>query len=93
MPPALADEYDTEVKKAEEDPMARIGQFEQRAEQRGALQAMREAVMEAVKVRFPEQAATVDERLQRISDVGTLRELLRKALTAGSAADLESALP
>ena len=76
--------------------MPRIGQFEQRAEARGeargALQALREAVLEALQLRFPGQFAAASERLQGISDPGTLRELHRKAITASSPTEFEGAL-
>ena len=97
LPDDLADEYDVEVKKVEdEQQMPRIGQFEQRAEARGeargALQALREAVLEALQLRFPGQFAAASERLQGISDPGTLRELHRKAITASSPTEFEGAL-
>lgn len=93
LPLDLAGEYITEVEKAEEEQaMPRIGQFEQMVEARGAVQAMREAVLEALQLRFPDKAAAADERLQQISDLGALKELLRKAITAASPAEFEGAL-
>lgn len=93
LPLDLAGEYITEVEKAEEEQaMPRIGQFEQMVEARGAVQAMREAVLEALQLRFPDKAAAADERLQQISDLGALKELLRKAITAASPAEFEGSL-
>ena len=95
--PDLAEEYSAEVKKVEEEQhVPRIGQFEKmaeaRGEARGALQALREAVLEALQLRFPGQFAAASERLQRISDPGTLKELHRKAITAASPTEFEGAL-
>ncbi len=91
--PDLAEEYSAEVKRAEEEQQVpKIGQFEQMAEARGALQALREAVLEALQLRLPGQFATTSEQLQKINDPGILRELLRKAFTAASPAEFEGAL-
>ncbi len=91
--PDLAEEYSAEVKKVEEEQQVpKIGQFEQMAEARGALQAIREDVLEALQLRFPGQFAAISDRLQKISDPGMLRELHRKAITAASPAEFEGAL-
>jgi len=93
----LAEEYIAEVEKVEEGKQVpRKGQFEQmmeaRGEARGALQAIREDVLEVLQLRFPGQFAAISDRLQKIGDAGTLRELLRKAITAASPAEFEGAL-
>ncbi|NCO39705.1 MAG: transposase [Armatimonadetes bacterium CG_4_10_14_3_um_filter_66_18] len=81
----------------EETNMPWMSPFEQRTFDRGiahgSLQAAREAVIEAVHLRFPNAAATLDEAVMELDDAALLRELLRKAITATSLEEFEQALP
>jgi len=69
----------------------RIG--EARGEARGELKAKRDAVVLVLSTRFTLDKASLGARLDTVTDVARLDELLELATTATSWADVEVALP
>jgi len=101
LPPNLEEACHEEIQRYEEErKMPLVSPFEKRAMAKGrqqgllqgAVQTAREAVEEAMKLRFRDAPASLIEWVKQIDDPAVLKNLLRKAITAASLAEFEEEL-
>jgi hypothetical protein len=97
LPPDLEEGFTGAIARYEEEQtMPLLSNFERRAIERGlqqgSVQTAREAVLEALYLRFSEAPPSLGERIQQLDDPSALKQLHRTAITAGSLEEFEREL-
>jgi hypothetical protein len=82
LPDELTEKFRQTVAEFEEEKhMPYVTSIERLGKQEGLQEATREAVVEILKTRFAAVPPAILDALNRLDDLGTLRALLRRAIT------------
>ncbi len=93
LPNALQRQFQTElIRDREERQMPFISRFEEIVQEDTTLKTLRENIFEILQVRFNEVPDEMEEMLEDIGEIPTLRELFRRAISIGSIAEFQQLL-